>query len=127
VINRRLAAGFAVLVTSAVTGCSAPRFADDAERTAYETQSHGDGYRSADRPEEIVSLLEKYATGNRGQVLDTGVEYGDRPGGHVDVLFVAEAGKFQAEDRECCRFSFRQPPGDPYVRKIDFALFDCPA
>ncbi|MET8152356.1 hypothetical protein ACIBSW_36440 [Actinoplanes sp. NPDC049668] len=119
--------GLVVLVNTAVTGCSAPRFAREAEQTAQWTQVHGDGYRPADQPEAIVDLLKKYAAQNGGQVMDSDVEHGDRPGGHVDVLFVAEAGKFEADDRECWRFSFRQPPGDAYVRKIDFALFDCPS
>ncbi|BAL87882.1 hypothetical protein AMIS_26620 [Actinoplanes missouriensis 431] len=118
--------GCSMLAIVATAGCATRHFEKQAELTAHRTESHGDGYRSADEPEAIVQLVEKYAEENGGQVLGTEVEHGDRPGGRVDVLFFAEAAKWEPEGPECWRFSFRQPPNDPYVRDILHSVIDCP-
>ena len=100
---------------------------ESVERTAHLAEAHGDGYRRGDQPEAIARLLEHYAATSGGQVLDTKVYHGPRPGGHVDVLFARERGPFQRNVRECWRFSFRKPANDVYVREITYAKVDCPA
>ena len=116
--HRWLAIG--VVAAALVAGCGSPRSARKAEQTAHWAEAHGDGYRRADQPEAIADLLERYAVQNGGEVLAREVQHGPRPGGHVDVLFHLEGGKWEPDAWECWRFSFLKPENDEYVREIKF-------